>query len=101
VMRVPVPTGSVTDLTFTASREVTVDEVNNAMKEAAASGDLKGVLTYSEDPLVSSDIVGDPASSVFDAGMTRVVGDQVKVISWYDNEWGFSSRLVDLTTHVG
>jgi len=100
-LRVPVPTGSATDLTFTAPREVTVEEVNNAIKEAAAEGDLKGFLTYSEDPLVSTDIAGDPASSIFDAGMTRVIGDQVKVVSWYDNEWGFSSRLVDLTAHVG
>ncbi|HLR27331.1 MAG TPA: type I glyceraldehyde-3-phosphate dehydrogenase [Ruania sp.] len=100
-LRVPVPTGSATDLTFTAPREVTVEEVNNAIKEAAAEGDLKGFLTYSEDPLVSTDIVGDPASSIFDSGMTRVIGDQVKVVSWYDNEWGFSSRLVDLTAHVG
>ncbi|HLS63047.1 MAG TPA: type I glyceraldehyde-3-phosphate dehydrogenase [Ruania sp.] len=100
-LRVPVPTGSATDLTFTASREVTVDEVNAAVKAAAESEELKGILVYSEDPLVSTDIAGDPASSIYDAGMTRVIGDQVKVVSWYDNEWGFSQRMVDLTSYIG
>ena len=100
-LRVPVPTGSATDLTFTASRELTVDEVNAAVKEAAATDALKGVLVYSEDPLVSSDIAGDPASSIFDSGLTKVIGDQVKVVSWYDNEWGFAHRMVDLTSYVG
>ncbi|HIZ35954.1 MAG TPA: type I glyceraldehyde-3-phosphate dehydrogenase [Candidatus Ruania gallistercoris] len=100
-LRVPVPTGSATDLTFTASREVTVEEVNAAVKEAAASDALKGILVYSEDPLVSSDIAGDPASSIFDSGLTKVIGDQVKVVSWYDNEWGFAQRMVDLTSYVG
>ncbi|WP_147917570.1 type I glyceraldehyde-3-phosphate dehydrogenase [Ruania zhangjianzhongii] len=100
-LRVPVPTGSATDLTFTASREVTVDEVNAAVKEAAATDALKGILVYSEDPLVSSDIAGDPASSIFDSGLTKVIGDQVKVVSWYDNEWGFAQRMVDLTSYVG
>src|SRR5699024_7454328 len=100
-LRVPVPTGSATDLTFTASREVTVEEVNAAVKAAAESEELKGILVYSEDPLVSTDIAGDPASSIFDAGMTRVIGDQVKVVSWYDNEWGFSQRMVDLTSYIG
>ena len=99
-MRVPVPTGSATDLTFTAREDVTVEKVNAAMKEAA-EGSLKGILKYTEDPLVSSDIVTDPASSIFDAELTRVIGDQVKVVSWYDNEWGYSCRLVDLTVHVG
>jgi glyceraldehyde 3-phosphate dehydrogenase len=99
-LRVPTPTGSATDLTFTASREVTVAEVNAAIKEAA-EGALKGILKYTEDPIVSSDIVTDPASSIFDAGLTKVIGDQVKVVSWYDNEWGYSSRLVDLTVQVG
>lgn len=100
-LRVPVPTGSATDLTFTASREVTVDEVNAAVKEAAATDALNGILVYSEDPLVSSDIAGDPASSIFDSGLTKVIGDQVKVVSWYDNEWGFAQRMVDLTNYVG
>jgi glyceraldehyde 3-phosphate dehydrogenase len=99
-LRVPVPTGSATDLTFTAGRETTVDEVNAAVR-AAAEGDLKGILTYTEDPIVSSDIVTDPASSIFDAGLTKVIGDQVKVVAWYDNEWGYSNRLVDLTVYVG
>ncbi|TFD25950.1 MULTISPECIES: type I glyceraldehyde-3-phosphate dehydrogenase [Cryobacterium] len=98
-LRVPVPTGSITDLTLTASRAVTVEEVNAAYK-AAANGPLKGILSYTEDPIVSSDIVGDPHSSVFDAGLTKVIGDQVKVASWYDNEWGYSNRLVDLTEFV-
>ena len=98
-LRVPVPTGSITDLTLTASRPVTVAEVNAAYK-AAAEGPLKGILSYTEDPIVSSDIVGDPHSSIFDAGLTKVIGDQVKVASWYDNEWGYSNRLVDLTEFV-
>ena len=98
-LRVPVATGSITDLTITASRPVTVAEVNAAYK-AAAEGPLKGILSYTEDPIVSSDIVGDPHSSIFDAGLTKVIGDQVKVASWYDNEWGYSNRLVDLTEFV-
>ncbi len=99
-LRVPVPTGSATDLTATVSREVSVDEVNAAMR-AAADGPLKGYLTYTEDPIVSTDIVTDPASCIFDAGLTRVIGDQVKVVGWYDNEWGFSNRLIDLVRLVG
>jgi len=99
-MRVPVPTGSATDLTFTAREDVTVEQVNEAIK-AAAEGPLKGILKYTEDPIVSADITTDPASSIFDAQLTRVIGDQVKVVSWYDNEWGYSSRLVDLTVHIG
>lgn len=99
-LRVPVPTGSVTDLTFIASRPVTVEEVNAAVK-AAADGDLKGILEYSDDPLVSKDIEGDPASSIFDSGLTKVIDNEVKVVSWYDNEWGYSNRLVDLTVLVG
>jgi glyceraldehyde 3-phosphate dehydrogenase len=99
-MRVPIPTGSATDLTFDASRETSVDEVNAAMK-AAAEGSLKGYLTYTEDPIVSSDIVTDPASCIFDAGLTKVIGNQVKVVGWYDNEWGYSNRLVDLVKLVG
>ncbi|MGO4690961.1 type I glyceraldehyde-3-phosphate dehydrogenase [Glaciibacter sp. 2TAF33] len=98
-LRVPVPTGSITDLTVTASRPVTVAEVNAAYK-AAAEGPLKGILKYTEDEIVSSDIVGDPHSSIFDAGLTKVIGDQVKVASWYDNEWGYSNRLVDITEYV-
>jgi glyceraldehyde 3-phosphate dehydrogenase len=99
-LRVPTPTGSATDLTATVGREVSVDEVNAAMK-AAADGPLKGYLTYTEDPIVSSDIVTDPASCIFDAGLTRAIGDQVKVVGWYDNEWGFSNRLIDLVRLVG
>jgi len=99
-MRVPLPTGSATDLTFEASRETTVEEVNAAVK-AAAEGPLKGYLSYTEDPIVSTDIVTDPHSCIFDAGMTKVIGNQVKVIGWYDNEWGYSNRLVDLVTFVG
>ncbi|CAM3956935.1 type I glyceraldehyde-3-phosphate dehydrogenase [Helcobacillus massiliensis] len=99
-VRVPVPTGSVVDLTFEASREVTVEEINAAVKKAA-EGDLKGVLDYTEDPIVSSDIVGDPHSSIFDALSTKVIGKQVKVVTWYDNEAGFSNRLVDLVEIVG
>ncbi|GAB3568678.1 type I glyceraldehyde-3-phosphate dehydrogenase [Spelaeicoccus albus] len=101
-LRVPVPTGSVTDLTATVSKDVSVDDVNEAYRQAAAEGKLKGILSYSNgDPLVSSDITGDPHSSIFDSGLTKVIGDQVKVVSWYDNEWGFSNRLVDLTALVG
>ncbi|GAA1791526.1 type I glyceraldehyde-3-phosphate dehydrogenase [Luedemannella flava] len=99
-LRVPVPTGSATDLTFTAGRETTVEEVNAAIK-AAAEGPLKGVLVYTEDDIVSTDIVTDPASCIFDAGLTKVIGDQVKVVGWYDNEWGYSNRLVDLVKLVG
>jgi glyceraldehyde 3-phosphate dehydrogenase len=98
-LRVPVITGSITDLTITPSRPVTVAEVNAAFK-AAAEGPLKGILYYTEEPIVSSDIVGDPHSSIFDAGLTKVIGDQVKIASWYDNEWGYSNRLVDLTEFV-
>jgi glyceraldehyde 3-phosphate dehydrogenase len=99
-IRVPVPTGSATDLTVTVSRETTVAEVNAALKAASESEELKGLLTYTEDPIVSSDIVGDPASSIFDSGLTKVIGNQVKVVAWYDNEWGYSNRLVDLTELV-
>ena len=99
-LRVPVPTGSATDLTFEAGRETTVDEVNAAVK-AAAEGPLKGYLVYTEDPIVSKDIETDPASCIFDAGLTRVIGNQVKVVGWYDNEWGYSNRLVDIVKLVG
>ncbi len=100
-MRVPVPTGSATDLTVEVSREVTVEEVNAAVKKAAEEGPLKGYLKYSEAPIVSSDIVTDPSSCIFDAPLTKVFGNQVKVLGWYDNEWGYSNRLVDLVGYVG
>ncbi|MEU8223095.1 type I glyceraldehyde-3-phosphate dehydrogenase [Kribbella sp. NPDC048915] len=99
-LRVPVPTGSITDLTVDVSREVSVDEVNEAYR-AAAEGPFKGILRYSEDPIVSSDIVTDPASCIYDAPITKVIGNQVKVYGWYDNEWGYSNRLVDLVKHIG
>jgi glyceraldehyde 3-phosphate dehydrogenase len=99
-LRVPVITGSATDLTATVSRETTVDEVKSAY-QAAAEGQFKGLLTYTEDPIVSSDIVTDPASCIFDAGLTKVIGNQVKVVGWYDNEWGYSNRLVDVAALVG
>ncbi|GAB2645342.1 type I glyceraldehyde-3-phosphate dehydrogenase [Kribbella swartbergensis] len=100
-LRVPTPTGSATDLTVTVGREVTVEEVKEAYKAAATEGALKGYLTYTEDEIVSTDIVTDPASCIFDAGLTKVIGNQVKVVGWYDNEWGYSNRLVDLVNHVG
>ncbi len=96
-LRVPVPTGSATDLTFEAGRETTVEEVN-AIVEKAADGRY---LRYSTDPIVSSDIVTDPASCIFDAPLTKVIGNQVKVVGWYDNEWGYSNRLADLITYIG
>ena len=99
-MRIPIPTGSATDLTFEAARETTVEEVN-AIVKAAAEGRMKGKLVYTEDPIVSKDIETDPASCVFDAQLTKVIGNQVKVVGWYDNEWGYSNRLVDLTVLVG
>jgi len=99
-MRVPIITGSATDLTFTASREVTVDEVNAAVK-AAADGAMAGTLEYTEDDIVSSDIVGNPHQSIFDAKLTKVSGDMVKIVAWYDNEWGYSISLVKLTSYVG
>ncbi len=98
-LRVPVPTGSATDLTIKLAKEVTKDEINAAIK-AAAEGSLKGILKYTEDPIVSSDIVTDPASCIFDAGITNTLGDTAKVLGWYDNEWGYSNRLVDLTRYV-
>ena len=100
-LRVPVPTGSITDLTVVASREVTVEEIKAAYKAAAESGPLKGILLYTEDEIVSSDIVTDPHSSIFDAGLVKVIGGTtVKISSWYDNEWGYSNRLVELTELV-
>jgi glyceraldehyde 3-phosphate dehydrogenase len=95
-----VPTGSATDLTVEVGRETTVDEVNAAFL-AAAQGPLKGYLKYTADPIVSSDIVTDPSSCIFDSGLTKVIGNQVKVVGWYDNEWGYSNRLVDLVALVG
>ncbi len=99
-MRVPVPTGSATDLTVELKRAATKEEVNAAVK-AAAEGPLKGILVYTEDPIVSSDIVTDPASCIFDALLTNVNGNMLKVVGWYDNEWGYSNRLVDLVGLVG
>ena len=98
-LRVPVPTGSITDVTLETSTPVTVEQINAAYK-AASEGDLKGILLYSEDPLVSSDITTDPHSSIYDSGLTKVIGNMVKITSWYDNEWGYSNRLVDLTKYV-
>jgi glyceraldehyde 3-phosphate dehydrogenase len=98
-LRVPVPVGSITDLTVTSSRQVSVDEVLQAYREAAG-GPMKGILKYVDEPIVSADIVGDPHSSLFDAELTRVIGNQVKLSSWYDNEWGYSNRLVDLAEYV-
>ncbi len=98
-LRVPVPTGSATDLTVTLSRDTSVAEVNEAYK-VAADGALKGILRYSEEPIVSADIVTDPASCIYDAPLTKVIGNQVKVVGWYDNEWGYSNRLADLTLLV-
>ncbi|MER1996967.1 MAG: type I glyceraldehyde-3-phosphate dehydrogenase [Arthrobacter sp.] len=98
-LRVPVPTGSVTDLTVNLAREASVEEINDAYK-AASEGNLNGYLRYSDEPIVSSDIVTDPASCIFDAPLTRVMGNEVKVVGWYDNEWGYSCRLVDLTSLV-
>src|SRR5436309_10979397 len=100
-LRVPVQDGSITDFTGILGRDVTVDEVNEAFKKAATKGPLAKVLVYSEDPLVSSDIVGSPASCTFDSGLTMTLGNMVKVFGWYDNEWGYSNRLVDLVGIVG
>jgi glyceraldehyde 3-phosphate dehydrogenase len=99
-VRVPIPTGSCTDLTVELSREASAEEINAAVK-AAADGPMKGFLRYSTDPIVSSDIVTDPASCIFDAPLTKTIGNQAKVIGWYDNEWGYSNRLADLITLVG
>jgi glyceraldehyde 3-phosphate dehydrogenase len=99
-LRVPVPTGSVTDLSVVVSRETSVEEVNEALR-AAADGPLSGILRYTEDPIVSSDIVGDPSSCILDSGLTKVIGNLVKIVGWYDNEWGYSNRLADLTVLVG
>ena len=100
-LRVPVPTGSITDLTVETTREVTLEEVQEAFKKASDTGPFKGIMRYTEEPIVSSDIVGDPYSSIVDAGLIRVLGNQVKMSSWYDNEWGYSNRLVDLAAYMG
>jgi glyceraldehyde 3-phosphate dehydrogenase len=99
-IRAPIPTGSLTDLVAVVGRETSAEDVNSLFKSKADSGDLKGILAYTEDPIVSSDIVESPYSSIFDAGLTMVIGNLVKVGSWYDNEWGYSNRVVDLTQRV-
>jgi glyceraldehyde 3-phosphate dehydrogenase len=98
-LRVPIPTGSATDLTAEVRREASVAEINEAYR-AAADGPLKGILSYTDAPIVSSDIVTDPASCIYDSGLTKVIGNQVKVVGWYDNEWGYSNRLADITALV-
>ena len=100
-IRVPVPTGSATDLTVTVRNEVSVAEITDAYRAAADSAPLKGYLKFTDAPIVSSDIVTDPSSCIFDSGLTKVIGNQVKVVGWYDNEWGYSNRLVDLAVIVG
>jgi len=100
-VRAPVPTGSVVDLTVECNRETSVEEVNGALQAAARSGPLKGILDYTEDPIVSSDIVQSPFSSIVDSKLTAVLdGTMLKVVAWYDNEWGYSNRLVDLVQRV-
>ena len=99
-LRVPVPTGSATDLTVELSKETSVAEINAALKKASY-GALKGYMTYTEDPIVSADIVTDPSSCIVDAGLTKVIGSTAKVVGWYDNEWGYSNRLVDLIQYIG
>ena len=99
-LRVPVPTGSATDLTVELAKEASVAEINAALKKAS-TGSLKGYLSYTEDPIVSADIVTDPSSCILDAGLTKVIGTTAKVVGWYDNEWGYSNRLVDLTQYIG
>ena len=100
-LRVPIPVGSITDLTAVLTKSADVAEINQAFADAAAAGPLKGYLQYAEAPLVSADIVGNPHSSIFDAPLTQVVGHQVKVLGWYDNEWGFSNRLVEFSERIG
>ena len=100
-MRAPVPTGSLVDLTFEAARETSVEEVNAALSERADSGELAGILAYTEDPIVSTDIIGNPFSSIVDGGLTAVIdGTLVKAVSWYDNEWGYSNRIVELVQRL-
>jgi len=100
-LRVPVPTGSITDLTVEAGQSVTLEQVQDLYRKASDSGDLKGILRYTDEPIVSTDIVGDSYSSIVDGGLIRVIDNQVKISSWYDNEWGYSNRLVDLTGYIG
>jgi len=100
-LRVPVPDGSITDFTGILAKDVTIEEVNEAFRAAAGSGPLSKVLVYTDDPIVSSDIVGSPASCTFDSKLTMAMGNLVKVLGWYDNEWGYSNRLVDLVEIVG
>jgi len=100
-LRVPVPTGSITDLTVEAGESVTLEQVQDLYRKASDSGDLKGILRYTDEPIVSADIVGDSYSSIVDGGLIRVIDNQVKISSWYDNEWGYSNRLVDLTSYIG
>ena len=100
-LRVPVPTGSIVDFTANLTRAATVEDINEAYQKAADSGPLKGILRYTEDPIVSSDIQGDPHSCIFDAGLTASMGKMVKVLGWYDNEWGYSNRLIDTTLYTG
>ena len=97
-LRVPVPDGSITDFVGVLKRDVTVEEINEAFKAAASSGPLSKVLVYTDEPIVSSDIVGQPASCTFDSKLTMAMGNLVKILGWYDNEWGYSNRLVDLVT---
>jgi glyceraldehyde 3-phosphate dehydrogenase len=99
-LRVPIPNGSITDMSASVSRDTSVEEVNDAFR-AAAEGPLKGILRYSSEPIVSSDIITDPASCIYDAPLTKVIGNQVKIVGWYDNEWGYSNRLADLVVMVG
>jgi glyceraldehyde 3-phosphate dehydrogenase len=100
-LRVPVPDGSITDFTGLLQQEVTVDDVNAAFAEASKSGPLAAVLDYTDEPIVSSDIVGSPASCTFDSKLTMAMGNMVKILGWYDNEWGYSNRLVDLARIIG
>jgi glyceraldehyde 3-phosphate dehydrogenase len=100
-LRVPVATGSIVDFTANLKKAATVDQINAVFKKAASSGPLKGILRYCDDPIVSSDIVTDPHSSIFDSGLTMSMGTMVKVLAWYDNEWGYSNRLVDTALYVG
>jgi glyceraldehyde 3-phosphate dehydrogenase len=100
-LRVPVPDGSITDFNAVLKRPATVEQINAAYAKAAKSGPLKGVLRYTDDPIVSTDIVGDPHSCIFDSQLTMSLGSLVKVLGWYDNEWGYSNRLVDLVEYTG
>jgi glyceraldehyde 3-phosphate dehydrogenase len=100
-VRAPVPTGSLVDLTFEAARETSVEEINAALRGRADSGPLAGILAYTEDPIVSTDIIGNPFSSIVDGGLTAVIdGTLVKAVSWYDNEWGYSNRVVELVQRL-